>query len=276
MHLMIAFQRETIGFLHGDKYFNCTVELILLTCAKFQNSMQKVIFSSLLVLGMVMAGCAQKTKKASKELTSENDSLGYAIGVSLAENFKRQGLEELNIDQLYAAIEDFRKGEAQMTMEQADSCVRLILDGRQAAKDVDNKVIGEKFLAENASKEGVKTTASGLQYTVITEGTGPNPAVTDKVTCHYHGTLIDGEVFDSSYDRGEPATFELNRVIPGWTEGLQLMKEGSKYRFFIPQDLAYGANPRPGGPIKPFSALIFDVELIKVLPPGAAPVQPTK
>ncbi len=226
-----------------------------------------------------MAGCAQKGKKASQELSTENDSLGYAIGISLAENFQRQGLEELNIDQLYSAIEQYRAGTGKMTMEQADSCVRTILDKRQAIKDLEFKAAGEAFLVENGKKEGVVTTASGLQYTILTEGTGPSPKAEDQVTCHYHGTLTDGEVFDSSYERGEPATFALNRVIPGWTEGLQLMKEGAKYRFFIPQELAYGANPRPGGPIKPYSTLVFDVELIKVLPAGAAapaPGQPKK
>ena len=128
----------------------------------------------------------------------------------------------------------------------------------------DNKVAGEKFLEENKIKPDVKTTASGLQYLVMKEGTGEKPTAVSKVKVHYHGTLIDGTVFDSSVDRGEPAEFGVSQVIKGWTEGLQLMPVGSKYKFFIPQDLAYGAFPRQGGPIKPFSTLVFEVELLGI------------
>jgi len=127
-----------------------------------------------------------------------------------------------------------------------------------------NKEEGEAFLTENAAKTGITTTPSGLQYEVVVEGTGKTPSATDVVEVHYHGTLINGNVFDSSIERGTPATFGVNQVIKGWTEALQLMKEGSKYRLYIPQDLAYGAHPHPGGPIEPLMALIFDVELISV------------
>lgn len=123
---------------------------------------------------------------------------------------------------------------------------------------------GQQFLAENAKKEGVKTTPSGLQYEVIKEGTGKSPKATDTVLVHYKGTLLDGTEFDSSYSRNEPISFPLNRVIPGWTEGVQLMKEGAKYKFFIPSNLAYGAGGTPGGPIGPNETLIFEVELLKV------------
>ena len=127
----------------------------------------------------------------------------------------------------------------------------------------ENKAQGAAFLAENAKKPAIKTTASGLQYEIVSAGTGTkSPSATDNVTVHYKGTTIDGKEFDSSYSRGEPATFPLNHVIPGWTEGVQLMKEGAKYRFFIPSDLAYGAQG--AGPIEPNSTLIFDVELIKI------------
>jgi FKBP-type peptidyl-prolyl cis-trans isomerase FkpA len=122
---------------------------------------------------------------------------------------------------------------------------------------------GQKFLAKNRNEDGVKTTASGLQYKVLKEGSGKHPSASDTVVCHYRGTLLDGTEFDSSYKRGEPAEFPLNRVIPGWTEGVQLMKEGSKYRFFIPSDLAYGENGA-GGLIGPNETLIFEVELIKI------------
>lgn len=150
-------------------------------------------------------------------------------------------------------------------------------DGKTAMSALDKKIneaneskysgnmkIGEDFLAENAKKEGVKVTPSGLQYEVIKAGNGPKPQASSEVTVHYHGTLIDGTVFDSSVDRGEPTSFFLNQVIPGWTEGVQLMSKGAKYRFYVPQDIAYGANPRPGGAIKPYMALIFDIELIDI------------
>jgi FKBP-type peptidyl-prolyl cis-trans isomerase FkpA len=123
---------------------------------------------------------------------------------------------------------------------------------------------GEDFLKENAKKEGVKTTASGLQYKVLKEGEGKSPTATDTVTVHYRGTLLDGTEFDSSYKRGEPAEFPLNRVIKGWTEGVQLMKEGSKFQFFIPSGLAYGERGTPGGPIGPNETLVFEIELLKV------------
>ncbi|HPA18449.1 MAG TPA: FKBP-type peptidyl-prolyl cis-trans isomerase [Verrucomicrobiae bacterium] len=128
----------------------------------------------------------------------------------------------------------------------------------------DNKAAGEAYLAENKKNEGVKVTASGLQYAVIKEGTGKQPKANDTVVVHYRGTLIDGTEFDSSYKRGQPIDFPLNAVIRGWTEGVQLMKEGAKYRFVIPSDLAYGARGTPGGPIGPNSTLIFEVELLKV------------
>jgi FKBP-type peptidyl-prolyl cis-trans isomerase FklB len=150
-------------------------------------------------------------------------------------------------------------------------------DGKTALTSLDKKIneaneakysgnmkIGEEFLAENTKKEGVKVTASGLQYEVIKAGSGAKPTAASEVTVHYHGTLIDGTVFDSSVDRGETSSFFLNQVIPGWTEGLQLMSKGAKYRFYVPQDIAYGANPRPGGPIKPYMALIFDIELFDI------------
>lgn len=149
------------------------------------------------------------------------------------------------------------------------SIVSVILIGitmfslANATTPEENKAAGAAFLAENAKKANIVTTASGLQYEVLTEGTGASPSATDNVTVHYKGTTIDGEEFDSSYGRGEPATFPLNRVISGWTEGVQLMKEGAKYRFYIPSDLAYGAQGA-GRAIGPNAALIFDVELIKV------------
>lgn len=234
----------------------------------------KFLVSCFAISLIAVGGCAQKSK-GKKEMSNDVDSLSYALGINLATNFERQNITDLNYDILISALEDYRSGETKMTTESADSVVSALLTKRREVMDLKVKDEGLAFLAENGKKDGVVTTASGLQYMVLEEGSGINPKETDQVTCHYKGTLTNGEVFDSSYDRGEPATFALNRVIKGWTEGLQLMKEGAKYRFFIPQELGYGANPRPGGVIKPYSVLIFDVELIKVLPTegGNAPKQ---
>ncbi len=158
-----------------------------------------------------------------------------------------------------------------LTHEEQDAINKEFSEGIQALiqEKMDkewegNRLEGENFLAENGQKEGVITTASGLQYEIIKEGNGKKPTINDRVKVHYHGTTIDGNVFDSSVDRGEPAVFGVSQVIPGWTEVLQLMNEGAKFRVYVPQELAYGAYPQPGGPIKPYSMLIFDVELIEV------------
>jgi FKBP-type peptidyl-prolyl cis-trans isomerase FklB len=179
------------------------------------------------------------------------DSLSYALGVLFATDLA-QGL-----DATFA-------GSAVMTAEQANALVGTVMAARKEAESAKAKAASEAFLAANAKKPGITTTASGLQYEHVTVGTGPSPGPTSKVEVHYRGTLIDGTQFDSSYDRGETITFGLNQVIKGWTEGLQLMKVGGKTRFYIPQDLAYGATPNPNGPIPPYAALIFDVELISL------------
>jgi FKBP-type peptidyl-prolyl cis-trans isomerase FklB len=146
----------------------------------------------------------------------------------------------------------------------ANTIIQNYLQAASEQEFAQNRMSGEAFLHENAAKDGVHSTATGLQYEVVTAGDGAKPAATDTVTVHYHGTLTDGTVFDSSVHRGQPATFGVSQVIPGWTEALQLMSVGAKYRLYIPQELAYGAHPHPGGPIKPYSALIFDVELIEI------------
>jgi FKBP-type peptidyl-prolyl cis-trans isomerase len=234
--------------------------------------MMKLMVSGTLLVSMLMFSCASAQKGEAK-LNSKSDSLSYALGISIGENFKKSGIVDLNYDLISKAIEAQIQGEGGMTMEVADAFVRSELKRLGDAKKDVVKKAGEDFLAANQSKAGVVTTASGLQYKVEKEGTGISPAVIDKVTVHYHGTLIDGTVFDSSVDRGQPATFALNQVIPGWTEGLQLMKEGGKTTFYIPQTLAYGS--RAQGKIDAFSTLIFEVELIKVekVDPNAAPAQ---
>ena len=192
------------------------------------------------------------------------DKLSYAWGLAMGRQLKGMGVSNLDADTFRNGVMNAFDGtEPAIPVEEAQ---KLINDYMQELQDKAEKVAraeGEQFLAENGKKENVKTTASGLQYVVEKEGTGAQPSAEDEVTVHYTGKLLNGQVFDSSVNRGEPATFPLNRVIPGWTEGVQLMKEGAKYTFFIPSDLAYGPQGVPGA-IPPHSTLIFDVELIKV------------
>lgn len=193
------------------------------------------------------------------------DKFSYGLGMGIGQNLLSMGVKELNIDDFIKGIKDVLAGEkTALTHSEAQQVVSEQF--RKLAEEAYAKVKeeGEAFLAANKAKEGVVTLPSGLQYQVITEGTGKKPTATDRVQCHYEGTLIDGTVFDSSIRRGEPAVFGVNQVIKGWVEALQLMQEGAKWRLFIPQDMAYGANGA-GEMIPPYSALIFEVELIKVL-----------
>lgn len=192
------------------------------------------------------------------------DKLSYSWGIAMASQLKGMGVENLNIEDYCAAVKAVFEGtELAVKPEEAQKLINDYLVELQEKATKLAREAGEKFLAENGKKEGVHTTASGLQYVIEKEGTGKQPGPTDNVTVHYTGRLLDGKVFDSSVSRGEPATFPLNRVIPGWTEGLQLMKEGAKFVFFIPSELAYGAQGA-GRDIPPHSTLIFEVELIKV------------
>ena len=198
-------------------------------------------------------------------MTQDLNAVSYAIGLSVASSLQEQNLDKLDPSVLSSAIQDvFENKTPKFTPHEAQEIIQNYLKELSEKQFAKNKEEGEAFLAENATKSTVTTTPSGLQFEVIEEGTGKTPSATDVVEVHYHGTLIDGNVFDSSIQRGTPATFGVNQVIKGWTEALQLMKEGSKYRLYIPQDLAYGAHPHPGGPIEPLMALIFDVELISV------------
>ncbi len=193
------------------------------------------------------------------------DKLSYAWGMALGQQLRGMGVENLDKEAFNEAVAAAFDGkETKISAEEAQKLIQEYLQELTSKKEAQIKAVGEKFLAENGKKENVITTASGLQYMVEKEGTGAQPAATDEVTVHYTGKLLDGTVFDSSVSRGEPATFPLNRVIPGWTEGVQLMKEGGKYTFFIPSDLAYGPQGVPNA-IPPHSTLIFDVELIKVI-----------
>ena len=201
------------------------------------------------------------------------DKLSYALGHNIGHQLIGMGLgKSLNVDDYAAAIRDVMEGRPeQMSASEVQQTLQHFfseLEERQQAEAAERgkaaRAEGEAFLAENKKKTGVTTTASGLQYTVLNEGTGRQPKASDTVRCHYEGRLIDGTVFDSSYRRGVPADFGLRQVIGGWTEGVQLMKEGAKYRFFIPYNLAYGEHGA-GADIPPYAALVFDVELIKVL-----------
>ena len=191
------------------------------------------------------------------------DKVSYALGMSIGHQLQQMNATDLNIDDFAQVITDVINGDAKLSDAEAQAAVQDFFSRKAEEQAKAAKAEGENFLAENAKKEGVKTLPSGLQYKVLREGDGRKPSATDKVECHYEGTLINGEVFDSSYRRGETATFGLNQVIKGWTEGLQLMQEGAKYRFFIPYNLAYGEHGA-GQSIPPYAALIFDVELIKV------------
>lgn len=192
------------------------------------------------------------------------EKLSYALGLIIGNNLKGMNIEGLLTTEFTRAVEQVLNGEkTEMTEVQAQGLVQEFLREQQEVAGKAAREAGEQFLAENAKREGVKVTETGLQYEVLTPALGIKPTPTDTVTCHYEGRLIDGTVFDSSYRRGEPASFPLQGVIRGWTEGLQLMSIGSKFRFFIPFDLAYGAQGA-GGSIPPYAALIFDVELLGI------------
>ena len=192
------------------------------------------------------------------------DKLSYAWGLAMGSQLKAMGVKELDVTSFSDAVKAAFNGEkTAITPEEAQKIINEYLTELQEKAPKMAREAGEKFLNENKGKENVQVTSSGLQYIVEKEGEGAQPSAEDEVTVHYTGKLLDGTVFDSSVNRGEPATFPLNRVIPGWTEGLQLMKEGGKTVFFIPSDLAYGAQGVPNA-IPPHSVLIFEVELIKV------------
>lgn len=191
--------------------------------------------------------------------------ISYALGLSIANNFRATGIEDLNIEEFTKGLQDvFEEKQPSLSYEEAQEVINEYFSNLQAERLELNLKAGQEFLAINKEKAGVHTLASGLQYEVLKEGNGKKPKATDQVKCHYHGTLIDGTVFDSSVERGEPATFGVNQVIQGWVEALQLMTEGSKWRLFIPSNLAYGSQGA-GQVIQPNSTLIFDVELLEIV-----------
>lgn len=217
------------------------------------------------------AGAPSKAAARKVTLKTPSDSISYSIGAMIGRNLKQQGMA-LDADVLAGAIGDALVDRTLALTDEQMEAVLKALQETMASQQVahiqklaaENKAAGDAFLAQNKSRKGVVALASGLQYEVITEGTGAKPKATDKVTTHYKGTLLDGTTFDSSYDRGEPASFQLDQVIKGWTEALQLMTVGSKYRLFVPAELAYGEAGAQGSPIGPNSTLIFEVELLKI------------
>lgn len=205
--------------------------------------------------------------------SKELDRISYALGLSMGNNFRSSGIEKIDVKDFADGVAAVFSGEKpRMTYDEAKAEIQKFFTAmeerqRAAAEEIGkvNEAAGEEFLGKNGQRSEVKITTSGLQYEVLEEGTGIQPKATDRVMVHYTGKLIDGTVFDSSVERGEPATFGVTQVIPGWVEALQLMKEGAKWRLFIPSNLAYGPNGA-GGVIGPNATLIFDVELIKVFP----------
>ncbi|MBQ8274231.1 MAG: FKBP-type peptidyl-prolyl cis-trans isomerase [Bacteroidaceae bacterium] len=193
------------------------------------------------------------------------EKISYALGLGIGQQLKSMNIENFDIKEFSRSIEDVMAGrDTDMTAREAQVMLGEYFQKKEKQQAEENIAKGKAYLEENGKRDGVITTKSGLQYEVLTEGTGKSPKATDKVRCHYEGRLTDGSVFDSSYQRGEPADFGLNQVIAGWTEGVQLMKEGAKYRFHIPYLLGYGERGA-GASIPPYATLVFDVELIKVL-----------
>lgn len=231
---------------------------------------KSLIYLPVVLLMIVGMSCQQSGSIQNVKLETEADSAGYAIGILVGTNNKQQvenapGGADINLDAMVAAFSAASKGEeGVMTINEADQTIRRYFEAAGEREGQLNLEEGNAFLEQNKNREGVNITASGLQYEVITEGSGPKPTADDRVRVHYHGTLIDGSVFDSSVERGEPAVFGVGQVIPGWTEALQLMPVGSKWKIYLPANLAYGERGA-GADIGPNSTLIFEVELLEIV-----------
>ena len=224
-----------------------------------------IAIGSLLVTGCTETESTESNiSEASVKLETKLDSVCYGLGVDIADNLKGQGLGDLNVEAMAKGLQDIlNDSELVISKEEVGPLLNEYMGQMQAEKAKEAAKEGEEFLAINATKKGVVTLESGMQYEVLTSGSGATPGLNDKVTTHYTGTLIDGTVFDSSVERGQPASFPVSGVIKGWTEALQLMKEGDKWKLYIPYDLAYGERGA-GANIGPYSALIFEIELISV------------
>ncbi|WP_165226938.1 FKBP-type peptidyl-prolyl cis-trans isomerase [Aquisphaera insulae] len=231
----------------------------------------KVLVCVALATGLMATSAMAQDPAAPVQLKSLKEKASYGYGFMMGQNMKKQGVDLDPVLLARGLADAFGGNEALLKEPEIQASIQEFARQVQAKQASmagkaaeSNKAEGVKFLAENKKKPGVTTTASGLQYKVIKQGTGPKPKASDTVTVHYEGKLLDGTVFDSSIKRGEPIEFPLSGVIKGWTEGVQLMPVGSTYQFFIPSELAYGESPRPGGPIPPNAVLTFEVQLIKI------------
>lgn len=229
----------------------------------------------LLVAGLLVAASScQQGGTQNVKLETQIDSVSYAIGVYMGSMNNKQLKnapmgDKMNLEAVASGFSSTTLGEeAKITEDDANQIIQKFFAEASDREAQENLEAGNKFLEENGKRDGVVTTESGLQYEILKEGDGEKPTATDKVRVHYHGTLIDGTVFESTVEKGQPVVFGVNQVIAGWTEALQLMPVGSKWKVYIPADLAYGANPRPGGAIKPNMALIFELELLEIVKDG--------
>ncbi|MFO7939395.1 MAG: FKBP-type peptidyl-prolyl cis-trans isomerase [Bacteroidales bacterium] len=226
----------------------------------------KISIVVLAFVGLAAASCQNGGGfSSSAKIETQLDSVSYFLGIDVGNNMARNGMDEINTAAFVKGLEEALGGsEMEIDQQQMQEVIGAYFKGLNEAKTAKNLQEGREFLEENKTRDDVQVTESGLQYEVLEEGTGVSPTAKDTVSVLYKGTLVDGTVFDENQNADNPARFHLGRVIPGWVEGLQLMKEGAKYRFYLPTELAYGTNVRPGGPIEPNMALIFDVELLKV------------
>ncbi|WP_306643524.1 FKBP-type peptidyl-prolyl cis-trans isomerase [Sanyastnella coralliicola] len=228
--------------------------------------MKKIILPILAIA--LIAGCKSNEGVVERRssLDTKKDSLSYALGVSISQNLQEQGLDDIDPAVFMQGMQDQSDSTVLMDLAASENFIRQEMIAAKAAVEEKKKAEGLAYLEANKLNEGVIETPSGLQYKVVTEGTGASPDANDKVTVNYEGRLIDGSIFDSSYKKGSPASFFLNGVIKGWTEGLQTMKVGGKTEFYIPYNLGYGSRPGPGGRIPAYSTLVFTVELLDVIP----------
>ena len=225
----------------------------------------KILLPMVLAITTMFTSCGQKINTNAK-LETKLDSVSYSLGVNIASSLQGSFLDEINYGAFFNGMTNsFEDGDLLITEEDAQKLIQSYFNALNLKRITDNLHEGQTFLANNKHREGVITTERGFQYEIIEEGTGQSPFAHDTVVVHYTGTLIDGTVFDSSVDKPEPFKTALNRVIPGWTIGLQLMKEGSIYKFYFPTELGYGTRVRLGGLIEPNMALIFEIELIEVI-----------
>jgi FKBP-type peptidyl-prolyl cis-trans isomerase len=231
--------------------------------ANFNCNMKKHLTAVALFLTALSAVSQIQIESTTRPLKNERDSISFFLGQLMGSSIAQSPFTNVDLDLLFDGFKQSFTNPTAVNMDQCNAYVQEAAQRKESEKYAGNKEAGQNFLKDNAKKKGVVSTASGLQYEVVTMGKGKMPMATDEVTVHYRGTLIDGTQFDSSYDRNEPATFPLNGVIKGWTEGVQLMPIGSKFKFYIPYDLAYGEGGA-GGTIPPFSTLIFEVELISI------------